>query len=78
MREILRDTKTSGVSAVHAEPGVGKSVAVAVAIQAENSKSAATTVLLQGIFEKTLEDFFRVCDAKRANEVAWSLFSLMR
>ena len=78
MREILRDTKTAGISAVYAEPGVGKSVAVAVAIQAEYSKSAATTALLQGNFEKTLEDFFRVCDAKRANDVAWRLFSLLR
>ena len=78
MREILRDTKTAGMSAVYAEPGVGKSVAVAVAIQEENSKSAATTALLQGNFEKTLEDLFRVCDAKRANDVAWRLFSLLR
>ena len=78
MREILRDTKTAGVSAVYAEPGVGKSVAVAVAIQAENSKPAATTALLQGNFEVNLEDFFRVCDVKRANDVAWCLFSLLR
>ena len=78
MCEILRDTKTAGLSAVYAEPGVGKSVAVAVAIQAENSKSAATTALLQGNFEKRLEDLFRVCDAQRANDVAWPLFSLLR
>ena len=78
MHEILRDSKTAGVSAVYAEPGVGKSVAVAVAIQAENSKPGAATALLQGNFETNLEDFFRVCHAKRANEVAWRLFSLLR
>ena len=79
MREILRDTKTNGLSVVYAEPGVGKSVAVAVAIQAaENSKPAATIALLQGNFETTLEDFFRVSDAKRANRVAWRLFFLLR
>ena len=42
MMTVLNDNRTGGLSAVHAEPGVGKSVAAALALRNCTQKSAVT------------------------------------
>ena len=69
MMTVLNDNRTGGLSAVHAEPGVGKSVATALALRNFTQKSAVT-VLLQGNFPGILEEFFRVSSADQAPRVA--------
>ena len=53
MITVLKDNRTGGLSSVHAEPGVGKSVATAMALRNCTQKSAVT-VLLQRDFQKSL------------------------
>ena len=55
MITVLNDNRTGGLSAVHAEPGVGKSVATALALRNYTQKSAVS-VLLQAPFPKNLRD----------------------
>ncbi|CAJ1443416.1 unnamed protein product [Effrenium voratum] len=76
MMTVLNDNRTGGLSAVHAEPGVGKSVATALALRNCTQKSAVT-VLLQGKFAGILEEFFRVSSADQAPRVAMELFRIM-
>ena len=77
MITVLNDNRTGGLSAVHAEPGVGKSVATAMALRDYTQKSAVT-VLLQGNFQKNLRDFFRIEDADDAARVALELFRTLK
>eukprot|EP00435_Cladocopium_sp_Y103_P003739 s1949_g1.t1 len=49
MITVLNDNRTGGLSAVHAEAGVGKSVATAMALR-NYTQTSAVTVLLQGDF----------------------------
>ena len=77
MITVLNDNRTGGLSAVHAEPGVGKSVAAAMALRNYTQKSAVT-VLLQGKFQKNLRDFFRIEDADDAARVALELFRTLK
>ena len=76
MMTVLNDNRTGGLSAVHAEPGVGKSVATALALRNCTQKSAVT-VLLQGKFAGILEEFFRVSSADQAPRLASELFRIM-
>ncbi|CAJ1442924.1 unnamed protein product, partial [Effrenium voratum] len=57
MITLLNDNRSSGLSAAHAEPGVGKSIATALALQ--KCEKSAVSVLLQGEFTYSLEEFFR-------------------
>ena len=75
MTTVLNDNRTAGLSAVHAEPGVGKSVATAMALRNYTQKSV--TVLLQGNFQKNLKGFVRVADAADAVDVAGELFRIL-
>ena len=77
MMTVLNDNRTGGLSAVHAEPGVGKSVATALALRNCTQKSAVT-VLLQGKFTGILEEFFRVSSADQAPRVASELFRILK
>ena len=77
MITVLNDNRTGGLSAVHAEPGVGKSVATALALRNYTQKSAVS-VLLQGKFQKNLRDFFRIEDADDAARIALELFRILR
>ncbi|CAJ1367716.1 unnamed protein product [Effrenium voratum] len=71
MITLLNDNRSSGLSAAHAEPGVGKSIATALALQ--KCEKSAVSVLLQGEFTYSLEEFFRI-PAKWAAQVAFKLF----
>ena len=77
MITVLNDNRTGGLSSVHAEPGVGKSVATAMALRNCTQKSAVT-VLLQGDFSGNLKAFFRVGDVADAAPVALQLFRILR
>eukprot|EP00435_Cladocopium_sp_Y103_P032445 s3172_g8.t1 len=77
MITVLNDNRTGGLSAVHAEPGVGKSVATAMALRNYTQKSAVT-VLLQGIFGESLRDFLRIENADNAARVALELFRILK
>ena len=76
MITVLKDNQTGGLSSVHAEPGVGKSVATAMALRNCTQKSAVT-VLLQRDFQN-LKAFFRVGDVADAVDVASELFRMLR
>ena len=77
MITVLNDNRTGGLSAAHAEPGIGKSVATAMALRNYSQKSAVT-VLLQGNFIGNLQDFFRVERTSQAAPVALELFRILR
>ena len=77
MITVLNDNRTGGLSSVHAEPGVGKSVATAMALRNCTQKSAVT-VLLQRDFQKSLKAFFRLGDVADAAPVALQLFRILR
>eukprot|EP00435_Cladocopium_sp_Y103_P018909 s1560_g4.t1 len=77
MMTVLNDNRTGGLSAVHAEPGVGKSVAAALALRNCTQKSAVT-VFLQRDFQKNLRGFFRVEDVADAVDVAGELFRILK
>ena len=77
MITVLKNNRTGGLSAVHAEPGVGKSVATAMALPNCTQKSAVT-VLLQRDFQKNLKGFFRVADVADAVDVASEQFRILK
>ena len=77
MITVLNDNRTGGLSSVHAEPGVGKSVATAMALRNCTQKSAVT-VFLQGDFNGNLKAFFRLGDVADAAPVALQLFRILR
>ena len=75
--DVLADQTLTGVSAIHAEPGVGKSVAGALAIlQWSQANPKHITVLVRGSL-KYLRDFFRVEDEADASIVAGHLFPIL-
>ena len=77
MMTVFSDNRTTGVSAVHAEPGVGKSTAAALALR-NGMPDSSIGVLLQGDFQQSLRDFFRVADAAKAMQVSRVLFDLLQ
>jgi len=77
MITVLNDNRTGGLSSVHAEPGVGKSVATAMALRNCTQKSAVT-VFLQGDFNGNLKAFFRLGDVADAAPVALQLFRILK
>ncbi|CAK9005970.1 unnamed protein product [Durusdinium trenchii] len=73
---VLSDTISTGVSAIHAEPGTGKSVAVALAmLMWAKHNPKCITVLIRGNLQ-LLEDFFRVSEAY-VTAVAENLFPIL-
>ena len=76
MITVLNDNRTGGLSAAHAEPGVGKSIAIAMALRNYTQKSAVTA-LLQGDFISSLQDFFRLTQPSQAAPVALELFRIL-
>ena len=67
----------SGCTAVHAEPGVGKSIASLRALPA-GKVSKNYTVLLDGSFEDELTRFFRVTNMNLARRVARLFFPFLQ
>ena len=79
MSRVLRDNRSIGLSAVHAESGVGKSIATVLAAkELEDSHYPATVVLLQGELGDNLKKFFRVSTHRAAADVAQVLFSRLK
>ena len=76
---VLSDNRSTGLSAVHAEPGTGKSIAAILAIQEQQaSECAGIRVLLAGDFLKNVQEFFRVPTPQLAVDVAEFLFPLLK
>jgi len=74
---VLSDVTSTGVSSIHAEPGVGKSIAVALAMLGWVERNPASiTVLIRGSL-KLLNDFFRVSDEAYIPTVAENLFPIL-
>ena len=78
MCEVLEDRNTVGTTAVYAEPGVGKSVAAMLAVLQTSTSETCMSVILQGRFSVSLENFFRLQDASDAASVARSFFGLLQ
>ena len=79
MFAVLNDTRTAGLSVVHAEPGTGKSVATVGAIQlADALKLPGVRVFLHGDFHQNLQDFFDAPDSLSAVFVAEHMFALLQ
>ena len=76
---VLSDNRSTGLSAVHAEPGTGKSIAAILAIQEQQaSECAGIRVLLAGDFVPSVQEFFRVPTPQLAVDVAEFLFPLLK
>ena len=74
---VLSDTSFTGASAIHAEPGVGKSVAVALAmLEWAKNNPKSITVLFRGSVAR-LKDFFKVEDITLVPVVAELLFPIL-
>ena len=74
---VLSDATSTGVSAIHAEPGTGKSVAVALAMLTwAKHNPNCITVLIRGNL-KLLKDFFRVADEAYVTAVVENLFPIL-
>ena len=74
---ILSDTSFTGVSSIHAEPGVGKSVAVALAmLEWAKNRPKSITVLFRGSVAR-LKEFFKVEDITLVPVVAEFLFPIL-
>ena len=74
---VLSDTSFTGASSIHAEPGVGKSVAVALAmLEWAKYNPKSITVLFRGSVAR-LKDFFRVEDITLVPVVAELLFPIL-
>ena len=74
MSNVLSDTALTGVTVVHAEPGVGKSVAVALAMLgwAKDNPQCITVLVRQDLAR--LKDFFNVADISFVPRVAELIF----
>ena len=74
---VLSDATSTGVSAIHAEPGTGKSVAVALAMLkwAKHNPKCITVLIRENL--KLLKDFFRVADEAYLAAVAENLFPIL-
>ena len=74
---VLSDVTSTGVSSIYAEPGVGKSVAVVLAMLGwAEGNPKSITVLIRGNL-KRLNDFFRVSDESYIPAVAENLFPIL-
>ena len=74
---VLSDVTSTGVASIYAEPGVGKSVAVALAVLGwAKGNPKSITVLVRGRLN-LLNDFFRVSDQAYIPAVAASLFPML-
>ena len=74
---VLSDSNLTGVSSIHAESGVGKSVAVALAMLAwANNNPNSITVLIRGSLAR-LKDLFNVKDISLVQPVAEILFPIL-
>ena len=74
---VLSDTSFTGASSIHAEPGVGKSVAVVLAmLEWAKYNPKSITVLFRGSAAR-LKDFFRVEDITLVPVVAELLFPML-
>jgi len=79
MLTVLNDNRTAGLSAIHAEPGTGKTIATIFALHiAEELKWPGVRVLLHGDFHQNLQDFFDVEDTLSAVFVAERVFSQLK
>jgi len=79
MLAVLNDNRTAGLSAVHAEPGTGKTIATLCALHiAEELKWPGARVLLHGDFHQNLQDFFDVPDTLSAVFVAEHMFPQLK
>lgn len=77
VRNVLSDVTLTGVSAIHAEPGTGKSVAVALAMLTwAKHNPKCITVLIRGNL-KLLKDLFRVSDEAYVTAVAENVFPIL-
>ena len=74
---VLSDVTSTGVSSIYAEPGVGKSVAVVLAMLgwAEGNPNSITVLVQENL--KLLNDFFRVSDEAYIPAVAANLFRIL-
>eukprot|EP00434_Breviolum_minutum_P012928 symbB.v1.2.011396.t1/scaffold764.1/size165801/2 len=74
---VLSDVTSTGVSSIYAEPGVGKSVAVVLAMLgwAEGNPKSITVLIRENL--KLLNDFFRVSNEAYIPAVAASLFGIL-
>ncbi|CAJ1371904.1 unnamed protein product [Effrenium voratum] len=77
MSNVLSDTALTGVTAVYAEPGVGKSVAVALAMLgwAKDNPQCITVLARQDLAR--LKDFFNVADISFVPRVAELIFPIL-
>ena len=74
---VLSDVTLTGVSSIHAEPGAGKSVAVALAMLTwAKHNPRCITVLIRGNLQ-LLEDFFRVSKEAYVTAVAEKIFPIL-
>ena len=74
---VLSNATSTGVSAIYAEPGTGKSVAVALAMLTwAKHNPKCITILIRGNL-KLLKDIFRVVDEAYVPAVAESLFPML-
>ena len=77
INDVIADQTLTGVSAIHAEPGVGKSVAGALAIlQWSQANPKHITVLVGGSLQN-LQHFFRIEHERFMPPVAASLFPIL-
>jgi len=74
---VLSDVTSTGVASIYAEPGVGKSVAVVLAMLgwAEGNPNSITVLIQENL--KLLNDFFRVSDEAYIPAVAANLFRIL-
>ena len=76
---VLSDNRSTGLSALHAEPGIGKSIAAILAIQEQQASGCAgIRVLLAGDFPGNIQEFFRVPTPQLVVDVAEILFPLLK
>ena len=73
MHQVLEDNETA-ISAVFAEPGIGKSAAVVLAAQKAKANQSCLTIVLQGKFDSRLRALVRVPPKCNEIDVAESLF----
>ena len=74
---VLSDVTLTGVSSIHAEPGTGKSVAVALAMLTWAKHNPKCITILVGGSLDNLKDLFNVNEMKYLPAVARDLFEIL-
>eukprot|EP00438_Fugacium_kawagutii_P016882 Skav223772 [mRNA] locus=scaffold521:184778:186200:+ [translate_table: standard] len=74
---VLSDATLTGVSAIHAEPGTGKSVAVALGMLTWAKHNPKCITVLVGQSLDNLKDFFNVNEMRFLPAVAQNLFPIL-